>query len=56
MTKKEQIEALKNEIIEKVLDNLSYNKEDGEYHENYENWMLSLSKKDYELLKASLNN
>lgn len=56
MTKKQQIEALKNEIIEKVLDNLSYNEDDGEYHENYENWMLRLGKKDYELLRASLNS
>lgn len=43
-------------IIVRVLNNLIHDPDLGEYHEDFENWMLTLTERDYNLLRNSLSD
>jgi hypothetical protein len=53
LTMSERILAM--DILVKVRENLGWSEENGEYKENYENWMCQLSKDDYQSLGKIIN-
>jgi hypothetical protein len=40
-------------VLEAVIDNLQYDDEENIYRETYEDWMLSLDKNSYQMLKSA---
>jgi len=54
--KKSAKEALIREILQRALDNLVLGGSDGNYHEDYENWRLTLTPTEYSLIKKYLDN